>query len=113
MLAETLLRFANSGCDDDLVIAQELLGDDLCMEPMFEPKMFKGKKKIGKYSFTEQERAEISTLAIEEIRKHSPDVTVALCKESAAVWDRVGLELSRCACASQLVAVDMADSARL
>ena len=78
------------------------------MEPMFEPKMFKGKKKVGKYSFTEEERAELFSFAIDEVGKHAPDVTVALCKESASVWKRVGLELSRCACVCQLNAVDMA-----
>lgn len=107
MLAEPLLRFANSGCDDDLVIAQELLGDDLCMQPMFEPKMFGGKKKIGKYSFTENERTEIFSFAIDEIRKHMPKVTIALYKELASVWDAAGLELSRCACVCQLEAADI------
>ena len=78
------------------------------MKPMFEPKTFKGKKKVGKYSFTEDERAELFSFAISEIGKHAPDVTIALCKESAAVWERTGLELSRCACVCQLNAVDMA-----
>ena len=78
------------------------------MEPMFEPETFGGKKKVGKYSFTEDERTEIFTFAIAEIRKHAPDVTIALCKESASVWEAVGLELSRCACVCQFGAVDMA-----
>ena len=77
------------------------------MAPMFEPKEFKGKKKVGKYSFTEEERAELFSFAIDEVRRHAPDVTIALCKESATVWDAVGLELSKCACVCQLDAVDM------
>ena len=77
------------------------------MAPMFEPKEFKGKKKVGKYSFAEKERAELFSFAIDEVRRHAPDVTIALCKESATVWDAVGLELSKCACVCQLDAVDM------
>ena len=58
------------------------------------------------YSFPAEERAEIFRFAIEEIRKRS-DCTIALCKESAAVWEAVGLPLSRCACVCQLEAVDL------
>jgi spore photoproduct lyase len=79
------------------------------MEPMFSPKTFPGYKraKSGKYSFREEERAEIFGFAINEIRKysHSP---IALCKESANVWKEVGLPLSKCSCACQLDPVDMA-----
>jgi spore photoproduct lyase len=74
---------------------------------MFEPQVFGGKKKIGKYSFTEEERVEIFSFALSEVRRYAPDVTVALCKESAAVWDRVGLEVSRCSCVCQVGEVDM------
>jgi len=78
------------------------------MVPMFEPREFEGKTKVGKYSYSEAERADIFGFAIDEIRKHS-DCTIALCKESAAVWEAVGLPLSRCACACQLGAVDMTE----
>ena len=50
---------------------------------------------------------EIFSLAISEIRKHAQGATIALCKESASVWEAVGLELSRCACVCQLGEVDM------
>ena len=81
------------------------------MEPMFPAKMFPGYKraKSGKYSFREEERAEIFGFAIAEIRKYS-DCPIALCKESANVWNRVGLPLSKCSCACQLDSVDMAAS---
>lgn len=46
--------------------------------------------KIGKYSYSEKKRTEIFGFAIEAIRKHS-DCTIALCKESAPVWEAVGL----------------------
>jgi spore photoproduct lyase len=79
------------------------------MEPMFPPKEFPGYKraKSGKYSFREEERAEIFGFVINEIRKFS-DCPIALCKESANVWNRVGLPLSKCSCACQLDPVDMA-----
>lgn len=76
------------------------------MEPMFEPEEFGGKTKVGKFSFSEEERIKIFSFAIGEIRKHS-DCTIALCKESAPVWDAVGLPLSRCACVCQLESVSM------
>jgi spore photoproduct lyase len=79
------------------------------MEPMFPSKAFPGYKrpKSGKYSFSEDERAEIFGFVINEIRKYS-DCPIALCKESANVWNRVGLPLSKCSCACQLSPVDMA-----
>jgi spore photoproduct lyase len=79
------------------------------MEPMFPPKMFPGYKraKSGKYSFTEEERAKIFGFVVEEIRKFS-DCPIALSKESASVWNRVGLPLSECSCACQLNPVDIA-----
>jgi len=78
------------------------------MEPMFAPKAFPGYKraKSGKYSFREEERAEIFGFVVGEIRKYS-DCPVALCKESANIWNRVGLLLSECGCACQLAPVDM------
>lgn len=73
------------------------------MEPMFTPKKFGSSKKSksGKYSFPEKQRIEIFNFIISEIRKLS-DCKIALCKESAKVWKRVGLELSRCSCVCQL-----------
>ena len=81
------------------------------MIPMFHPKLFPGKKKpkSGKYSFSDDKRVEIFDFAIKEIRKYS-DCRIALCKESADVWHRVGLELSRCSCVCQLDYADMAGS---
>jgi len=78
------------------------------MQPMFPPKSFPGLKrpKSGKYSFSEERRAEIFSFAIGEIRKHS-DCKIALCKESAAVWRRLGMTLSECSCVCQLDHADM------
>lgn len=78
------------------------------MEPMFLPKLFPGYKrpKYGKYSFREEERTQIFGFVINEIRKYS-DCPIALCKESASVWKKVGLPLSECSCACQLTPVDM------
>jgi spore photoproduct lyase len=78
------------------------------MQPMFEPKIFAGMKnqKSGKYSFSEDKRSEIFSFVIQEISKYS-DCKIALCKESAEVWDRTGLEKSRCSCVCQLDYVNM------
>lgn len=78
------------------------------MKPMFEPKMFKGKKRpnIGKYSFSEEARVEIFQFIIKEIEKYS-DCPIALCKESAEIWNQLGLDLSRCRCVCQLDYADM------
>jgi spore photoproduct lyase len=78
------------------------------MVPMFDPKLFPGNKRSrsGKYSFSEEKRAEIFSFVIGEIRKYS-DCSIALCKESATIWERVGLNLSKCQCACQLNPVDM------
>jgi len=78
------------------------------MEPMFSPKRFSGlkKPKSGKYSFTENKRSEIFDFACNEIRKYS-DCKIALCKESAAVWKKLKMPLSRCSCVCQLDYVDM------
>jgi spore photoproduct lyase len=78
------------------------------MKPMFEPKMFKGKKRpnIGKYSFSEEARVRIFGFIIKEIGKHS-DCPIALCKESAEVWNQLGLDLSRVQCVCQLDYADM------
>jgi len=78
------------------------------MEPMFPPKKFRSAKKpkSGKYSFPEKQRAKIFKFMISEIRKHS-DCTLALCKESAKVWKKVKLPLSRCRCVCQLDYADM------
>ena len=78
------------------------------MMPMFDPKVFEGSKKpkIGKYSYLEEKRIEIFDFVIREIRKYS-DCPIALCKESAFVWEQVGLDLSRCQCVCQLDYADM------
>jgi spore photoproduct lyase len=72
------------------------------MEPMFEPKVFAGSKrpKYGKYSFPMEKRIEIFTYIIEQIQRYSL-CPIALCKESAEVWDSVGLDRSRCNCVCQ------------
>ncbi len=81
------------------------------MEPMFPPKVFvEGcRPKSGKYSFLEEERVRIFKFVKREIRKHS-DCPIALCKESANVWDKVGLKVSRCRCVCQLDRVDMSEN---
>jgi len=78
------------------------------MLPMFDPKVFEKSKrpKVGKYSFAEDRRVEIFNFIIREIRKYSA-CPIALCKESASVWDRVDLDLSRCQCVCQLDYADM------
>ena len=78
------------------------------MVPMFPPKKFPGlkKPKSGKYSFPEAERIHIFSFIIKEIRKHS-DCRIALCKESASVWNNVNLPLSKCSCVCQLDYADM------
>ena len=72
------------------------------MQPMFAPKMFPGAKrpKSGKYSFSVAQRSDIFRFVIGEIRKYS-DCQVALCKESAEVWDALGRDRSRCRCVCQ------------
>ena len=59
------------------------------------------KSSTGKYSFTEEKRIEIFDFIIGEIRKYS-DCTIALCKESAKVWETLDLNLSTCSCVCQL-----------
>jgi spore photoproduct lyase len=78
------------------------------MKPMFEPKMFAGKKKpkVGKYSISEEARIRIFDFVIRKIRKHS-NCHIALCKESANVWNRLGLDLSKMRCVCQLDYADM------
>jgi DNA repair photolyase len=78
------------------------------MQPMFPAKKFPGKKKpsIGKYSFTEEKRIEIFTYVLNEIRKYT-DCRIALCKESASVWEKLKMPLSRCSCVCQLDYADM------
>jgi spore photoproduct lyase len=78
------------------------------MKPMFEPKKFKEKKmaKVGKYSYSEDERFKIFDFIIKEIRKYS-ECPIALCKESAEVWNRIGLDLSKVQCVCQLDYADM------
>jgi spore photoproduct lyase len=79
------------------------------MHPMFPPKAFTGfqRAKSGKYSFSDDKRAEIFSFIINQIRKYS-DCKIALCKESADIWNKLGLQLSCCSCVCQLDYVDMA-----
>jgi spore photoproduct lyase len=79
------------------------------MHPMFPPKAFNGfqRPKSGKYSFSDDQRAEIFSFIINQIRKYS-DCKIALCKESTDIWNKLGLQLSRCSCVCQLDYVDMA-----
>ena len=58
-----------------LTTGDMLLGHMDRMSPMFEPRTFDGKTKVGKYSYSEEERAEIFGFAIEAIRKYS-DCTI-------------------------------------
>jgi len=78
------------------------------MKPMFPPKIFPGFKnpKSGKYSFSEEKRAEIFRFGIDKIRQYT-DCKIALCKESAEVWEQTGLDLSECGCVCQYDSVDM------
>jgi spore photoproduct lyase len=80
------------------------------MIPMFDPKVVEGSKrpKVGKFSYREEKRIEIFDFMIREIRKHS-QCTIALCKESANVWNQLGMDLSRCRCACQLDYADMSE----
>ena len=82
------------------------------MVPMFEPMAIRGKKKpsVGKYSYPEDERYALFQFVTEEVRKHS-DCDIALCKESNVVWDRLGLDISRCRCVCQYDGADMTDVA--
>ena len=79
------------------------------MQPMFPAKKFRvcKKPKSGKYSFTEKKRIEIFGFVSNEIRKYS-DCKIALCKESASVWKKLKMSLSRCSCVCQLDYADMA-----
>jgi spore photoproduct lyase len=79
------------------------------MQPMFTPKAFTGfqRPRSGKYSFSDDKRAEIFSYIIDQIRRYS-DCKIALCKESASLWNRIGLELSCCSCVCQLDYADMA-----
>lgn len=78
------------------------------MTPMFSAKLFPNvkKPKSGKYSFSEAKRIEIFKFILSEIRKYS-DCKIALCKESANVWNKVELQLSRCSCVCQIDYRDM------
>ena len=93
---------------DTLLITEDLKKFLEAMDPMFPPKVFPGSKrpKEGKYSFTEPRRTEIFDFIINEIRKYS-NCIIALCKESANVWNKLGLDLSRCSCVCQLDYVNM------
>ena len=78
------------------------------MKPMFPPKIFPGsdRPKVGKYSFSERERIRIFDYVINEIQKHS-NCDIALCKESAPVWNELGLDLHQVKCVCQMDSADM------
>ena len=77
------------------------------MKPMLkEISLPDGKKSIGKYSFSQDQRIELFRFAIGEIRKYS-DCDIALCKETKDVWEQAGLDLKECKCVCQLDSVDM------
>ena len=77
------------------------------MVPMLdEIKLSGGGKSIGKYSFPVEQRIEIFKFATEEIRKYSK-CDIALCKETAEVWEAVGLDLKECKCVCQYDCADM------
>jgi spore photoproduct lyase len=82
------------------------------MKPMFPPKIFPGsnKPKKGKYSFTDTKRIKIFDFVINEIQKCS-SCDIALCKESAEVWDELGLDLHQVKCVCQSGSVDMTQDA--
>jgi len=76
---------------------------------MFPAKKFRGSKKTksGKYSFAEEKRIEIFSFASQEIRKYS-ECKIALCKESASIWKKLKIPLSKCSCVCQLDYINMA-----
>jgi hypothetical protein len=78
------------------------------MAPMFPAKAFAGTKrpKAGKYSFSEDQRFEIFSFIIDEIRKHS-EIPIAVCKESGEVWIRLGLDMTQCQCVCQFDRFDL------
>lgn len=63
-----------------------------------------GKKKVsvGKISFPESVRIQIFDFVVKEIRKHQPQIQIALCKETSPVWRAVGLNPDKIQCACQL-----------
>jgi len=65
-----------------------------------------GKKSSGKFSFSSTARINMFQFAINEIRKYSL-CDIALCKESAEVWNAVGLDLKECKCVCQFDSADM------
>jgi len=73
------------------------------MGPMFEQD---SEGRVGKYSFDRQQRVEIFSFVIEEIRRYSK-CPIAICKEAADVWDALGMDLSDCRCVCQLDSANM------
>ncbi|MGD0237850.1 MAG: spore photoproduct lyase family protein, partial [Syntrophorhabdales bacterium] len=109
------LRFEEQFCNmrDSLVAGSSDLRTYMEeMTPMFDKKVFQGKKrpKVGKYSFDEEKRIEIFRFVMNEIWKYS-HLPIALCKESRSVWDKVGLDVSDCQCVCQLESADMSQAA--
>jgi spore photoproduct lyase len=99
------LRFEKGfvGMRDSIFNSGDLLPQIVSgMKPMFPPINVQGKKNpsVGKFSFSENVRTIIFNFVIQEIRKHS-DCSIALCKESRAVWANVGLNSSQCDCVCQ------------
>ena len=80
------------------------------MTPMFEPRTEtvggKVRTSVGKYSFPEETRVALFDFLVGAIRRHS-DCPIALCKESADVWRRTGLDLTKNGCVCQYGFVNM------
>jgi spore photoproduct lyase len=73
------------------------------MAPMLPPRLGSGgRPRIGKYSFADALRAELFSFALYEIRKYDRRIRIALCKETALIWQRSGLDPDRCSCVCQL-----------
>jgi len=85
---------------NSIFIAHDLQALVESMKPMI------GTGLVGKYSFPENQRVDIFQFAIDEIQRYS-DCAIALCKETKEVWNKVGLDLSRCKCVCQLDYKDM------
>ena len=84
----------------------ELLEYLSSMNPMLEKRIVrdKGKEKqsVGKISFPEKQRVAMFDFIIKEIRKHNPNIIIALCKEISPVWLAVGLDPNKIQCACQI-----------
>ncbi|MBN1341113.1 MAG: hypothetical protein JXQ73_00435 [Phycisphaerae bacterium] len=60
-----------------------------------EAKLSAGDEDGGKYTFSHERRAEVMGFVVEEIRRHSRDVVIALCNETFAMWETLGPRLGQ------------------